>query len=96
MPKKFDQDTKDQLVRLLEDRILTQNLSLQQACKIVAPKLDFHGTRQDNGRRRLVVKDESLNLPEDLAAENARLRREKPQATRHKRVVESCLGFFAS
>lgn len=36
------------------------------------------------------------HLPEDLAAENARLHREKPQATGHQWVVESCLGFFAS
>lgn len=36
MPKKFDQDAKDRVVRLVEDRILAENLSMQEACKIVA------------------------------------------------------------
>ena len=39
MPKKFDQDTKDQVVRLVEDRIWAENMSMQETCKIVAPKL---------------------------------------------------------
>lgn len=40
MPKKFDQDAKDRVVRLVSDRILADNLSMQEACKIVALKLD--------------------------------------------------------
>lgn len=32
MPKKFDQDAKDRVVRLVEDRVLAENLSLQKAC----------------------------------------------------------------
>ncbi|HAT6425042.1 TPA: transposase, partial [Corynebacterium striatum] len=39
MPRKFDQDAKDRVVRLVEDRILAENISMQVACKIVAPKL---------------------------------------------------------
>lgn len=39
MLKKFDQDAKDRVSRLVEDRTLTENLSLQQRCEIVAPKL---------------------------------------------------------
>ena len=48
MPKKFDQDAKDRVVRLVEDRILAENLSMQNACKIVAPKLgvSWHTARQ--------------------------------------------------
>lgn len=38
MPKKFDQEAKDRVVRLVEDRILAENISTQAACKIVAPK----------------------------------------------------------
>lgn len=34
MPKKFDQDAKDRVVRLVEDRILAEGLSLQQACQV--------------------------------------------------------------
>ena len=39
MPKKFDQEAKDRVVRLVEGRILTENISMQAACKNVAPKL---------------------------------------------------------
>lgn len=39
MTKKFDQDTNDRVVRLVEDRILTENIWTQEACKVVAPKL---------------------------------------------------------
>lgn len=37
--KRFDQDAKNRAVQLVEDRILTENLSIQQACKIVSLKL---------------------------------------------------------
>ena len=57
MPKKFDQEAKDRVVRLVEDRILAENISMQKACKIVAPKLGFRGTQRGNGRRLLVAKD---------------------------------------
>ncbi|WP_327785998.1 hypothetical protein, partial [Corynebacterium belfantii] len=36
---KFDQETKDRVIRLVEDRILAENISMQEACKIMAPKL---------------------------------------------------------
>ena len=42
MPRKFDQDAKDRPVRLVEDRILAENISAQAACKIVAPKCLDH------------------------------------------------------
>lgn len=32
MPKIFGQDAKDRVVRLVEDRVLAENLSLQKAC----------------------------------------------------------------
>lgn len=54
------------------------------------------GILPGNGRRRLVVKGRvPEHLPEDLAAENARLRLEKPQAAGRQCVVEGCLSFFA-
>ena len=48
MPKKFDQEAKDRVVRLVEDRILAENISTQEACKIVAAKLGalWHAARQ--------------------------------------------------
>ncbi|CAB0742657.1 hypothetical protein ACQQ7I_09655 [Corynebacterium diphtheriae] len=36
MPRKFDQEAKDRVVRLVEDRILAENMSMQAASKIVA------------------------------------------------------------
>lgn len=48
MPKKFDQEAKDRVVRLVEERILAEDLSMQQACQAVAPKLgvSWHTARQ--------------------------------------------------
>ncbi|CAB1021058.1 transposase [Corynebacterium diphtheriae] len=48
MPKKIDQHAKDRVVRLVEDRILAENMSMQAACKIMAPKLgvSWHTARQ--------------------------------------------------
>ena len=48
MPKKFDQNAKDRVVRLVEDRILAEGLSIQDACQAVAPKLgvSWHTARQ--------------------------------------------------
>ncbi|WP_016829916.1 hypothetical protein [Corynebacterium diphtheriae] len=44
----FDQDTKNRVVRLVEDRILAENISMQEAGKFVAPKLgvSWHTARQ--------------------------------------------------
>ena len=48
MPRKFDQDTKDRVVRLVEDRILAENMSMQAARQAVTPKLgvSWHTARQ--------------------------------------------------
>nr|WP_199325485.1 hypothetical protein [Corynebacterium diphtheriae] len=45
---KFDQAAKNRVVRLIEDRILADYVSMQLACKIVAPKLgvSWHTARQ--------------------------------------------------
>ena len=76
MPKKFEQDVNDRVVRLVEDHILTENMSMQEACKIVAPKSDIsrHTSRQwaQAARREGLVNDP---LPEDFVAELAKLHR---------------------
>ncbi|WKS28488.1 hypothetical protein NLL49_04495 [Corynebacterium propinquum] len=48
MPRKFGQDTQDRVVRPVEDRILAENMSMKEACKIAAPKLgvSWHAARQ--------------------------------------------------
>lgn len=58
MSKKFDQEAKDQVVRLVEDRILAENISTQEACKIVAPKLgvSWYTARQWTQAARREVK----------------------------------------
>ncbi|MFA1532173.1 hypothetical protein [Corynebacterium belfantii] len=45
---KFDQAAKNRVVRLIEDRILAENISMQAVCKIMAPKLgvSWHTARQ--------------------------------------------------
>lgn len=97
MPKKFDQDAKDRVVRLVEDRILAEGLSLQQACQVVAPKLgvSWHTARQwtQVARRegRFVER-----LPEDLEAENARLRREVQELRDTNELLKAASAFFAS
>ena len=53
MPKKFDQDAKDRVVCLVEDRIVAENMSMHPACQAVAPKLGVSGTRLVNAPSRL-------------------------------------------
>ncbi|WP_216409199.1 transposase [Arcanobacterium phocae] len=97
MPKKFDQDAKDRVVRLVEDRIVAENVSLQEACKIVAPKLgvSWHTARQwtQVARREGRVLE---RLPEDLEVENARLRRENQELRDTNELLKAASAFFAS
>ncbi|GJN42014.1 hypothetical protein CAT723_04930 [Corynebacterium ammoniagenes] len=38
MSKKFDQEAKDRVVGLVEERLLAENLSMQAACQAVASR----------------------------------------------------------
>ncbi len=97
MPKKFDQDAKDRVVRLVEDRILVEGISMQEACKIVAPKLgvSWHTARQwaQAARHEGRVTDP---LPEDLVAEVAKLRRENQELRDTNELLKAASAFFAS
>lgn len=96
MPKKFDQNAKDRVVRLVEDRILAEGLSIQDACQAVAPKLgvSWHTARQclqQSRKTGQVTRDE-----EDLMAENARLRRENQELRDTNELLKAASAFFAS
>ena len=77
MPKRFDQEAKDRVVRLVEDCILAEGTSMQAACTIVAAKLSvsWHTARQWTQAARSEGRA-TERLPEDLGAEVAKLRRE--------------------
>lgn len=96
MPKKFDQDAKDRVVRLVEDRILAENLSIQAACKLVGPKLgvSWHTARQwlQQARQAGGVH----RAEEDVIAENARLRRENQELRDTNELLKAASAFFAS
>ncbi|MFH0410480.1 IS3 family transposase [Corynebacterium sp. L4756] len=96
MPRKFDQDAKDRVVRLVEDRILAENMSMQSACQAVAPKLgvSWHTARQwtQQARRAGNIPEP---VPEDLAAENARLRRENQELRDTNELLKAASAFFA-
>ena len=96
MPRKFDQDAKGRVVRLVEDRIVAENISTQEACKIVAPKLgvSWHTARQwvQQARRDGVI----TRVEEDVIAENARLRREVQELRDTNELLKAASAFFAS
>lgn len=96
MPKIFDQEAKDRVVRLIEDRILAEGISMQAACQIVAPRLgvSWHTARQwlQQARREgRIVRGE-----EDLIAQNARLRRENQELRDTNELPKAASAFFAS
>ncbi len=53
MPKSFDQDAKDRVLRLVEDRIFVEHMSMHPACQAVALKAGGYGARAVNGLKRL-------------------------------------------
>ena len=94
MPKKFDQEAKDHVVRLVVDRILAENLSMQQACQEVAPKLgvSWHTARQwtQQARRDGLTREYQS---EDLVAEVAKLRRENQELRDTNELLKAASAF---
>ena len=94
---KFDQDAKDRVVRLVEDRILAENMSMRPACQAVAPKLgvSWHTAWQwaQAARREGRVTNP---LPEDLVAEVTMLRRENQELRDTNELLKAASAFFTS
>ena len=76
---------------------MAENISTQEACKIVAPKLgvSWHTARQwtQAARREGRVTE---RLPEDLGAEVAKLRRENQELRDTNELLKAASAFFAS
>lgn len=96
MAKKFDQEAKDRVVLLLEDRVLAENLSMQAACQAVGLRLgvSWNTARQwvQQARRDGVI----TRIEEDVIAENARLRRENQELRDTNELLKAASAFFAS
>ena len=94
MPRKFDQDAKDRVVRLVEDRIVAENMSMQAACQAVAPKLgvSWHTARQwtQQARRSGTIPEP---VPEDLVAEVSKLRRENQELRDTNELLKAASAF---
>ncbi len=94
MPRKFDQDAKHRVVRLVEDRVLADNMSVQVACQVEAPKLGFHDAQPGNGLSRSAAHGNiPVPMPGDLAAENARLRRESQKLRDTNELFKAASAF---
>ncbi|MFG6286223.1 transposase [Actinotignum schaalii] len=95
MPKKFDQEAKDRVIHLVEKRILAESMSLQDACRAVAPKHDvsWHTARRwvQQARKNGPVR----RAEEDVLAENMRLRRENQELRDVNELLKAASVFFA-
>ncbi|OHR27542.1 transposase [Corynebacterium sp. HMSC072B09] len=92
---KFDQDAKDRVVRVVEDLILAENMSMHAAYQAVALKAGSfmaHSPSMDlkPARRAGNIPEP---VPEDLATENARLRRDNHQLRVTNELLKAASAF---
>ncbi|MEW6875779.1 hypothetical protein V3M57_09860 [Trueperella pyogenes] len=89
----FDQVAKGRVVRLVEDRILAEGLSIQDACQAVAPKLgvSWHTARQWLGQA--CKPGQVTRAEEELVTENARLRRENQELRDTNELLKTTSAF---
>ena len=94
MSKKFDQETKNRVIRLVEKRILAEGISLQDACRVVASKHDvsWHTARRwvQQARKNGPVR----RAEEDVLAENMRLRRENQELRDVNELLKAASAFL--
>ncbi|WP_237233443.1 hypothetical protein [Rothia nasisuis] len=97
MPKKFDQEAKNRVVPLIEDRIATEGLSVIAASQVMAPKLgaSWHTARQWIQQSHRAGKTFERS-EDDVIAENIRLRRENQELPDVNELLKTASAFFAS
>ena len=96
MSKKFDQEARGRVVRLVEGRILAGGLSVQQACQVVAPRLGVWWRTARQWLQQARKTGQVTRVEEDLVAENARLRRENQELRDTNELLKAASAFFAS
>ena len=85
---------KDRVVRLVDGRILAESMSMQAACQAMTPKLSVswytakQWTQQARREGRVVEP-----MPEDLAVEVVRLRREVQQLRNTNELLKAASAF---
>lgn len=77
--------------------MLVENMAVQETCKTGAPKLGACGILPGNGRRRLVVKDESLNTcPKTWQLKTPGYAEKNPKLRDTNELLQTTSAFFAS
>lgn len=98
MPKKFDRDFRGRVVRLVEDRVSGEGVSVWMACVEIASRLGVsaHTAKSWVRSARREAKEALSASEEDLALENARLRRRARELEDTNDLLKAASAFFAS
>ena len=98
MSKRFDQGFKDRVVRLVEDRVSCEGVSVWAACVEIAPRLGVsaHTARFWVRLARQEARETLQASDKDLLAENARLRKRVRELEDTNDLLKAASAFFAS
>lgn len=96
MARKFDQEFKDRVVRLVEGRVTSEGVSIRAACAAVAPKLGISHHTAQMWHKQARRAGEIRQTEEDLISELAKLRRENQELRDTNELLKAASAFFAS
>lgn len=96
MARKFDQEFKDRVVRLVDSRVHADGVSIAEACRQVAPKVGISYHTAQMWHKQARRDGEIRQTEEDLVAENHRLRRENQELRDTNELLKAASAFFAS